>query len=110
MILRGLHTFVTIETVAMAGVGCLTFKLSAIKSDRQIKASGLFKLYFKGKSQGNNVINNMIPQKLFLKDLHFRRIQLILEFISTCTPDLPLPFIESILFTGLNLFQLIGTS
>ena len=57
MILLGLHTLVTIETVEMAGVGNLVFNLSAIKLDRQIKAAGfiLVKLYLKGKSQGNNV-------------------------------------------------------
>lgn len=89
----------------MAGVGCLTFKLSAVKSDRQIKASGfvLVKLYFKGKSQGNNmitqiVINNMVTQKLFLKYLHFCRTWLILKFIFVCTADLPFPFIESSFF------------
>ena len=76
MILLGLHTLVTIETVEMAGVGNLIFNLSAIKLDRQIKAAGfiLVKLYLKGKSQGNNEINHMITQKFFLKYLCFTRI------------------------------------
>lgn len=67
----------------MAGVGCLTFKLSAIKSERQTKAAGFIsvKLYFKGKNQGNRVITSMITQKLFLKYLYSGRIQLLtLEF------------------------------
>lgn len=35
VILLGLHTLVAIETAEMAEAGCLTFKLSAIKLNRQ---------------------------------------------------------------------------
>lgn len=54
----------------MAELGCLTFKLLAIKPDRQIKAAGfvLVKLYFKGKSQGNTVINNILEISVFYQN------------------------------------------
>lgn len=51
----------------MAELGCFTFKLPAIKPDRQIKAAGfvLVKLYFKGKSQGILLINNILEISVF---------------------------------------------
>lgn len=51
----------------MAELGCFTFKLPAIKPDRQIKAVGfvLVKLYFKGKSQGILLINNILEISVF---------------------------------------------
>lgn len=51
----------------MAELGCFTFKLTAIKPDRQIKAAGLIlvKLYFKGKSQAILLINNILEISVF---------------------------------------------
>lgn len=51
----------------MAELGCFTFKLPAIKPDRQIKTAGFVsvKLYFKGKSQAILSINNILEISVF---------------------------------------------